>query len=156
MLNRIESAAFLKSNYHCIHTGVTYNTTCGWSRANVNAQCSLFTYTKLVTVFIQTNKRNKSWLPCLHLMDETPLSCGITIQLCMLCLHVRLVVWLPHGTDGFSPGTTTSFHTHTTRTLARCQREWFIYKVVTKCVILGVQQLLRIHLILNIEPMKPF
>ena len=33
------------SNYSCLHTWVPYNTAYGWNRPNVNAQCSLFTYT---------------------------------------------------------------------------------------------------------------
>ena len=35
------------SNYGCLHTGVPYNTACGWNRPNVKAQCSLFTYTNI-------------------------------------------------------------------------------------------------------------
>ena len=36
------------SNYHCLHTGVPYNTVCGWNRLNVKAQCTLFTYKELL------------------------------------------------------------------------------------------------------------
>ena len=40
------------SNYHCLQTGVPYNTDYGWIGSNVKARCSLFTYNDLCVTFL--------------------------------------------------------------------------------------------------------
>jgi len=56
-----------------------------YSFMGIDSSRSLISMTK---VFIPTINHSQSWPPCLHLMDETPLSCAININQITCCwLH---------------------------------------------------------------------